>query len=171
MLMYFKRFFLSTGLDHLNTSYFQKNIFLLSPWLIFNSFAIILEIFSFFYLLGHSRVNHHHLLSAANKLCFQTDFSPISAFTFSIAFIVLMVQVTMKSFQISDSFRKIYSSKDGWMTIQWRKQFILRFIFQVYCLFKFYCLLRESDQLSESGEPSNNNNKVYMWKNKPKLHY
>lgn len=55
----------------------NTNILLLSPWFVANGVSVVMEFLSFLQLLSHSK----------------TYFSPISAFTFSIAFIILMSQI------------------------------------------------------------------------------
>jgi len=57
---------------------YKEKYFLLLPWLTANIVSVLLEFLVFF-----------HLLSKIKK----TQFSPISAFTFSIAFLILMIQL------------------------------------------------------------------------------
>ena len=81
----------------------QNNIIVVVPWLTSNCLAVLLETSTFVHLLSHRKVrtllNSYILYSGKIIMLslsgspFQTYFSPISAFTFSMAFLVLMVQV------------------------------------------------------------------------------
>jgi len=57
---------------------YKDKYFFLLPWLISNLVSFLLEFLTFFHLLSKIRKAH---------------FSPISAFTFSIAFLILMIQL------------------------------------------------------------------------------
>ena len=83
----------------------QNNIIVVVPWLTSNCLAVLLETSTFVHLLSHRKVrtllNSYILYSGRIIMLslsgspFQTYFSPISAFTFSMAFLVLMVQVVI----------------------------------------------------------------------------